>query len=126
MQGMPIASITQRNSRLSISAEAANAALPSNSTMISALRLSWLRTRDGISHSSTASTAQGNATKSPFCVPVTPKVRSEEHTSELQSLMRISYAVSCFKNKNEQIGLGANYADEPEKDHREYLCILFL
>src|SRR3546814_7992298 len=26
--------------------------------------------------------------------------RSEEHTSELQSLMRISYAVSCLKNKN--------------------------
>src|SRR3546814_10339762 len=25
--------------------------------------------------------------------------RSEEHTSELQSLMRISYAVFCFKNK---------------------------
>src|SRR3546814_5956373 len=27
--------------------------------------------------------------------------RSEEHTSELQSLMRISYAVFCLKNKNE-------------------------
>src|SRR3546814_8801259 len=26
-------------------------------------------------------------------------VRSEEHTSELQSLMRISYAVFCLKNK---------------------------
>src|SRR3546814_2990033 len=26
-------------------------------------------------------------------------VRSEEHTSELQSLMRISYAVSCLKTK---------------------------
>src|SRR3546814_5982053 len=26
-------------------------------------------------------------------------VRSEEHTSELQSLMRISYAVFCFKKK---------------------------
>src|SRR3546814_1662793 len=26
-------------------------------------------------------------------------VRSEEHTSELQSLMRISYAVSCLKKK---------------------------
>src|SRR3546814_2970490 len=26
------------------------------------------------------------------------KVRSEEHTSELQSLMRISYAVFCLKN----------------------------
>src|SRR3546814_3325148 len=28
-------------------------------------------------------------------------VRSEEHTSELQSLMRISYAVFCFKKKKE-------------------------
>src|SRR3546814_10911611 len=27
------------------------------------------------------------------------RLRSEEHTSELQSLMRISYAVSCSKNK---------------------------
>src|SRR3546814_7824920 len=32
------------------------------------------------------------------------KVRSEEHTSELQSLMRISYAVFCLKKKkNTQI-----------------------
>src|SRR3546814_5979162 len=30
-------------------------------------------------------------------------VRSEEHTSELQSLMRISYAVFCLKKKNETI-----------------------
>src|SRR3546814_6086173 len=28
-----------------------------------------------------------------------PSVRSEEHTSELQSLMRISYAVFCLKKK---------------------------
>src|SRR3546814_2133975 len=28
------------------------------------------------------------------------KFRSEEHTSELQSLMRISYAVFCLKKKN--------------------------
>src|SRR3546814_436237 len=28
--------------------------------------------------------------------------RSEEHTSELQSLMRISYAVFCLKNKKHQ------------------------
>src|SRR3546814_6444160 len=28
--------------------------------------------------------------------------RSEEHTSELQSLMRISYAVFCLKNTNTQ------------------------
>src|SRR3546814_9960491 len=28
------------------------------------------------------------------------RTRSEEHTSELQSLMRISYAVFCWKKKN--------------------------
>src|SRR3546814_6612977 len=33
-------------------------------------------------------------------VPLTPhSMRSEEHTSELQSLMRISYAVFCLKKK---------------------------
>src|SRR3546814_6795813 len=30
-------------------------------------------------------------------------VRSEEHTSELQSLMRISYAVFCLKKKTNKI-----------------------
>src|SRR3546814_9001416 len=30
-------------------------------------------------------------------------IRSEEHTSELQSLMRISYAVLCLKKKKNQI-----------------------
>src|SRR3546814_1689556 len=30
----------------------------------------------------------------------TAALRSEEHTSELQSLMRISYAVFCLKKKN--------------------------
>src|SRR3546814_9255676 len=30
------------------------------------------------------------------------RVRSEEHTSELQSLMRNSYAVFCLKKKNTQ------------------------
>src|SRR3546814_4265391 len=30
-------------------------------------------------------------------------MRSEEHTSELQSLMRISYAVFCLKKKNKTI-----------------------
>src|SRR3546814_7915710 len=32
-------------------------------------------------------------------------LRSEEHTSELQSLMRISYAVFCLKQKNNQNNL---------------------
>src|SRR3546814_6410128 len=33
-----------------------------------------------------------------LCVGI--EFRSEEHTSELQSLMRISYAVFCLKKKN--------------------------
>src|SRR3546814_8774454 len=32
-----------------------------------------------------------------------PDARSEEHTSELQSLMRISYAVFCLKKKKQNI-----------------------
>src|SRR3546814_6587331 len=31
------------------------------------------------------------------------RLRSEEHTSELQSLMRISYAVFCLKKKKQHI-----------------------
>src|SRR3546814_9469645 len=34
--------------------------------------------------------------------------RSEEHTSELQSLMRISYAVCCLKKKNTGINTSHN------------------
>src|SRR3546814_1641421 len=34
-----------------------------------------------------------------FGVPAFAGLRSEEHTSELQSLMRISYAVFCLKKK---------------------------
>src|SRR3546814_1373721 len=33
--------------------------------------------------------------------PIRRRSRSEEHTSELQSLMRISYAVFCLKKKND-------------------------
>src|SRR3546814_10527941 len=33
--------------------------------------------------------------------PLAGETRSEEHTSELQSLMRISYAVFCLKKKNQ-------------------------
>src|SRR3546814_3893825 len=39
--------------------------------------------------------------------------RSEEHTSELQSLMRISYAVFCLKKKN-------NKEEQNEKYHTKH------
>src|SRR3546814_3914388 len=42
--------------------------------------------------------------------------RSEEHTSELQSLMRISYAVFCLKKKNK------NYLYDA--DHSTYLTLV--
>src|SRR3546814_6616429 len=35
----------------------------------------------------------------PIAPPTISNLRSEEHTSELQSLMRISYAVFCLKKK---------------------------
>src|SRR3546814_10018495 len=37
------------------------------------------------------------------------RLRSEEHTSELQSLMRISYAVFCLKKKKKDHHLQSQY-----------------
>src|SRR3546814_3094237 len=37
-----------------------------------------------------------------------PLYRSEEHTSELQSLMRISYAVFCLKTKKQRLNIQSN------------------
>src|SRR3546814_8784359 len=39
-------------------------------------------------------------TVEPYVITVDRNTRSEEHTSELQSLMRISYAVYCLLNKH--------------------------
>src|SRR3546814_10332195 len=39
----------------------------------------------------------------PLAIEGDDLLRSEEHTSELQSLMRISYAVFCLKKKNNTI-----------------------
>src|SRR3546814_6905592 len=38
--------------------------------------------------------------EAPNDATIVRSIRSEEHTSELQSLMRISYAVFCLKKKN--------------------------
>src|SRR3546814_3725211 len=59
----------------------------------SSLRLRYQTTR----HSIMPSTALG--TRPPMNNEVIDTLRSEEHTSELQSLMRISYAVFCLNNK---------------------------
>src|SRR3546814_5002250 len=41
------------------------------------------------------------------------KMRSGEHTSELQSLMRISYAVFCLKKKKTQQNKTTRHSAEP-------------
>src|SRR3546814_1811320 len=53
--------------------------------------------------------------------------RSEEHTSELQSLMRISYAVFCLKQKIQYYFITSNYShqtpqinDRTEATHTHY------
>src|SRR3546814_5210397 len=45
---------------------------------------------------------QGLGTPHPSDDNTQPVSRSEEHTSELQSLMRISYAVFCLKKKKKK------------------------
>src|SRR3546814_10218142 len=44
--------------------------------------------------------------------------RSEEHTSELQSLMRISYAVFCLKKKKQQITHHIRSSNKHDRDNQ--------
>src|SRR3546814_10339629 len=44
--------------------------------------------------------------------------RSEEHTSELQSLMRISYAVFCLKKKNKYLNYNVRTKIAPQNNKR--------
>src|SRR3546814_6103539 len=53
----------------------------------------------GLNSSSSAFAVPATATVEIYCLSVRFRPRSEEHTSELQSLMRISYAVFCLKKK---------------------------
>src|SRR3546814_3077794 len=50
-------------------------------------------------HSSGSSAEPLNEGERTMSITAERKTRSEEHTSELQSLMRISYAVFCLKKK---------------------------
>src|SRR3546814_5027064 len=54
---------------------------------------------DGEHHSSNQIEPHGSGARLPASRLAEVVVRSEEHTSELQSLMRISYAVFCLKKK---------------------------
>src|SRR3546814_6287887 len=84
----------------------------------------WANIRS--SRSTSGWSARGGQTRNPYALDRSPcgssagtgsaiaaNLRSEEHTSELQSLMRISYAVFCLKNKKHQ-------AHQRERQHTQY------
>src|SRR3546814_5850692 len=49
------------------------------------------------------------------------QARSEEHTYELQSLMRISYAVFCLKKKKNEVKTTSTHnIEQNKKDKRKY------
>src|SRR3546814_8294214 len=64
---------------------------------------------------------QGYAFRGALNVPIVRDqlaIRSEEHTSELQSLMRNSYAVFCLQKKNKPRQLYTQYI-QPHKLHHK-------
>src|SRR3546814_7581639 len=65
----------------------------------------WVRSSSMVSATPRSARNRGLPTRTSWpatlaAMPL-PGMRSEEHTSELQSLMRISYAVFCLKKKND-------------------------
>src|SRR3546814_8758988 len=67
---------------------------------VSAARIDPAR-RDHAAHVESRWTVENPMSRS-MLMPSGSRTRSEEHTSELQSLMRISYAVFCLKKKKKQ------------------------
>src|SRR3546814_2265683 len=60
-----------------------------------------------------SSSGKASADTGPAAVPAWPASgRSEEHTSELQSLMRISYAVFCLKKKKQTRRIEITYLNQ--------------
>src|SRR3546814_6482574 len=74
--------------------------------MIAGRRLSWVNISAAPPAHRTAKASKIAAT------------RSEEHTSELQSLMRISYAVFCLKKKTQNHIYKQKDTNNHEKDKR--------
>src|SRR3546814_4332364 len=87
-------------------AQAAEAEAPRRSRLSRApsmsLRLVFMGTPDFAVPVLEAFLGAGDTVAAVYSQPPRPAGRSEEHTSELQSLMRISYAVFCLKKKKKQ------------------------
>src|SRR3546814_1748263 len=79
----------------------------------------------------TSSPTPHSTRRKPASSPSSPasRIRSEEHTSELQSLMRISYAVFCLKKKNTHTNhtekiITATQQDTKDPDTEHHIPIL--
>src|SRR3546814_7330753 len=70
-------------------------------TLFRSWRLQRRRSDDGLGAAAVAALGDRRRVREPrrLCRSRRGAARSEEHTSELQSLMRISYAVFCLKKK---------------------------
>src|SRR3546814_7388182 len=90
-----------------------------------ACSLAGLRPNDGVPRTGAA---RVEAPTRPKSISASGETRSEEHTSELQSLMRISYAVFCLKKKNtrEQIVLGSNHKHKDTTETSRSALVLSL
>src|SRR3546814_4838329 len=69
------------------------------------LNLEVMAPATAASKSASSNTMKGALPPSSSDRRFTVSARSEEHTSELQSLMRISYAVFCLKKKTNQMNI---------------------
>src|SRR3546814_6834209 len=77
--------------------------------------VSFTATPDGATHFTTTATLSGPLGDGRI---ENARMRSEEHTSELQSLMRISYAVFCLKKKKQnRKRLPEPYKTIPTRDY---------
>src|SRR3546814_7457912 len=61
---------------------------------------------------------KSGSSRLPIVRPIVFAFRSEEHTSELQSLMRISYAVLCLKKKKNTHMIYLRYSKQPQLNRR--------
>src|SRR3546814_5142884 len=70
-----------------------------------------------VPHNIFARVGAGKLDANCMIINLQPEERSEEHTSELQSLMRISYAVFCLKKKKKDT---RNQTDHDI--HKQQIC----
>src|SRR3546814_8498441 len=84
-------------------------------------RSGWKKSAISLMRSQPALSSAGN---SGHAIPRGPaSIRSEEHTSELQSLMRISYAVFCLKKKKEITNDLTIYIEQNEHEHTRRIYV---